>query len=89
MHAVRTQCKVLYFGNYLNPSFHPFAEVCCFKFFKPLMHSGYDIFELSSIFSCFQSFVLLFGYVSGVFALPSNPKRVDDPYAGYCGRLWL
>ena len=28
-HAVRTQCKVLYVGNYPNPSFGPFAEVCC------------------------------------------------------------
>ena len=29
MHTVRTQCKVLYVGNYPNPSFGPFAEVCC------------------------------------------------------------
>ena len=24
-----TQCKVLYVGNYLNPSFGPFSQVCC------------------------------------------------------------
>ena len=23
------QCKVLYVGNYLNPSFGPFSQVCC------------------------------------------------------------
>ena len=41
MHAVPTQCKVLYVGNYLNPSFGPFAEVCCsiVGFFKLFMHS--------------------------------------------------
>ena len=29
MHAVCTQCKLLYVGNYLNPSFGPFSQVCC------------------------------------------------------------
>ena len=27
MHALRTQCKVLYGGNYLNPSFGSFSQV--------------------------------------------------------------
>ena len=61
-HAVRTQCKVLYVGNYLNPSFGPFAEVCCsiVGFFKLLMHSGYDKFELSFIITYFHPFVPIF-----------------------------
>ena len=29
--VVRTQCKILYVGNYLNPSFDPFSQVCCFR----------------------------------------------------------
>ena len=62
MHAVRTQCKVLYVGNYPNPSFGPFAEVCCsiVGFFKLLMHSGYDKFELSFIITYFHPFVPIF-----------------------------
>ena len=61
-HAVRTQCKVLYVGNYPNPSFGPFAEVCCsiVGFFKLLMHSGYDKFELSFIITYFHPFVPIF-----------------------------
>ena len=61
-HAVRTQCKVLYVSNYLNPSFGPFAEVCCsiVGFFKLLMHSGYDKFELSFIITYFHPFVPIF-----------------------------
>ena len=61
-HAVRTQCKVLYVGNYLNPSFGPFAEVCCsiVGFFKLLMHSAYDKFELSFIITYFHPFVPIF-----------------------------
>ena len=62
MHAVPTQCKVLYVGNYLNPSFGPFAEVCCsiVGFFKLLMHSGYEKFELSFIITYFHPFVPIF-----------------------------
>ena len=62
MHAVRTQCKVLYVGNYPNPSFGPFAEVCCsiVGFFKLLMHPGYDKFELSFIITYFHPFVPIF-----------------------------
>ena len=58
-HAVRTQCKVLYVGNYPNPSFGPFAEVCCsiVGFLKLLMHSGYDKFELSFIITYFHPLV--------------------------------
>ena len=61
-HAVRTQCTVLYVGNYPNPSFGPFAEVCCsiVGFFKLLMHSGYDKFELSFIITYFHPFVPIF-----------------------------
>ena len=61
-HAVRTQCKVLYVGNYPNPSFGPFAEVCCsiVGFFKLLMHLGYDKFELSFIITYFHPFVSIF-----------------------------
>ena len=57
-HIEPTQCKVLYVGNYLNPSFGPFVEVCCstIGFFKFLMQSEYDIFELSSIFTHLHSF---------------------------------
>ena len=62
MHAVRTQYKVLYVSNYPNPSFGPFAEVCCsiVGFFKLLMHSGYDKFELSFIITYFHPFVPIF-----------------------------
>ena len=60
--AVRTQCKVLYVGNYPNPSFGPFMEVCCsiVGFFKLLMHPGYDKFELSFIITYFHPFVPIF-----------------------------
>ena len=53
MPAKCTQCKVLYVNNYPNPSFGPFAEACCFIVggFELLMHSGYGMFELLSIFS--------------------------------------
>ena len=90
-HALRTQCKVLYVGNNLTLSFGPFPQVCCsvIGFLKLFMHSGYGIVELLSIVTCFHPIVPLLGYVSGVFSLPSKPKRVDDPYAGPCGRLWL
>ena len=59
MHTVRTQCIVLYVGNYLNPSFGPFVEVCCFiiGYFKLLMHFGYDTFEPFPIFIYFHLFV--------------------------------
>ena len=30
VHAVRTQCKVWYVSDYLNPSFGVFLQVCCF-----------------------------------------------------------
>ena len=61
-HAVRTQCKVLYVGNYPNPSFGPFVEVCCsiVGFFKLLMHPRYDKFELSFIITYFHPFVPIF-----------------------------
>ena len=29
MHTVHTLCKLLYAGNYLNPSYGPFSQVCC------------------------------------------------------------
>ena len=29
VHALHTQCKLLYAGNYLNPSYGPFSQVCC------------------------------------------------------------
>ena len=56
------QCKVLYVGNYSNPSFGPFAEVCCsiIGLFKLPMHLGYGIFELLSIFTHFHPFVPIF-----------------------------
>ena len=61
MHTVCAQCKVLYVGNYPNPSFGPLAEVCCsMGFFELLMHLGYDIFELLSIFTYFHLFVPIF-----------------------------
>ena len=40
LHAVRTQCKVLYVCNCLNPSFGPFSPVSCSRtgFFVLLVH---------------------------------------------------
>ena len=57
-----TQCKVLYVGNYPNPSFSPFAEVCCSIIggFRLLVHSGYSVFKLLSIFTYFHLFVPIF-----------------------------
>ena len=59
MPAARTQCKVLNVGNYQNPSFAPFAEVCCAirGVVKLVMHSGDAIFELSFIFTYTHPFV--------------------------------
>ena len=54
-----TQWKVLYVGNYTNPGFGPFAEICCSitAVLKLLMHLGYDILELLSIITHFHLFV--------------------------------
>ena len=61
MHAVPTQCarSAKFCMSVTNPSFGPFAEVCCsiVGFFKLLMHSGYDKFELSFIITYFHPFV--------------------------------
>ena len=60
-----TLCKVLYVGNYPNPSFGHFAEVCCSitGVFKFLMHSGYGIFDLLSISTYFHGFVPIFTHM--------------------------
>ena len=57
-----TSCKVLYVGNYPDPSFGPFVQLCCsgIRFFELLIHSGYGIFELLSIFTHFHLFVPIF-----------------------------
>ena len=47
---MRMQCKVLYVGNYPNPSFSPLG--CC-SIIRFSGYLGYAIFELSSIFSSF------------------------------------
>ena len=59
------QCKFLDVGNYSNPSFGPFAEVCCsiIGVFKLLMHLGYHKFELLSIFTYFHLFVPIFTHL--------------------------
>ena len=44
-----TQCTVLDAGNYPNPSFGPFARLLFHnRVFQLLLHSGCDIFDLSS-----------------------------------------
>ena len=59
VHAVRTQCKVLYVGNSLNPGFGPLSRVCCsmtgflrFLCIEDVAHLSCDPF--STIFSHFS-----------------------------------
>ena len=57
-HTLHTQCKLLYTGNYLNPSYGPFPQVCCpiTGFFMLLVHWGCGTFKLPPIFTHFQPF---------------------------------
>ena len=58
VHTVRTQCKLCYVGNYLNPSFGLFSSVGCSKTdcFTLLVDGGCGTFELPPIFTHLQPF---------------------------------
>ena len=62
VHAVRTQCKLLYVANDLNPSFGPFSQVCCSGFFRLLAQDAAHLncHPFSAIFSHFSPFFTWF-----------------------------
>ena len=80
MHVVHTQCKVLYVSNYPNPSFSPFVEVCCSIIggFKLLVHPGYDIFELLSIFT----FLYPFSPACHLVRIEKSQRNSQQPSSG-------
>ena len=62
VHAVHMRSKLLYVGNYLNPSFGPFSPVCCSAtgFFYASCALRCGTFELPPIFTHFQPFWPIF-----------------------------
>ena len=84
---MRTQCKVLYVNNCLNPSFSPCGEVCCSTigfFFKLLMHLDVAYLKYYPFFSpIFTYFHYVFIFIHSHAS--ERPLEHGIPFVGERG----